>query len=315
MSVYLQRLLARAGGALAPAAFGAPTPAAAVTSPLVGYDQRLGLPEFDSVPPEEGAPAEATAATEGEGTAPNAFQPPQPQARPREAALPGTLDAAPPILVEILKEAPPARPDPGGPAPDPSPILPTPEPSFVPPRPFDIAIEDFVPVPPPQPIGVAEPEPEPGPGGESPAATFRIPPRDAEPSPRTETDVAEAGEAARELLPSPVQVREAEPAWPDPHEPPDMVPRSSPAGPEPIPAEPAPQDRPAPTVSEPASPAVPPQVTIEEVVIEVRDPVQPAAAGRGERPSAMPVTAAAASVIGPLPVRRSAITLYGMRRR
>jgi hypothetical protein len=57
-----------------------------------------------------------------------------------------------------------------------------------------------------------------------------------------------------------------------------------------------------------------PAVSIGEIVIEVREPFQ-AVPAQAQRPSVAPSSAAAASLIGPLPVRRSAISLYGMRRR
>jgi hypothetical protein len=76
------------------------------------------------------------------------------------------------------------------------------------------------------------------------------------------------------------------------------------------PASPGTHDLPA-RVDQPRSS---PSVTIEQIVIDVHEPPQPPAAQASKAGSA-PLTAAAASVIGPLPVRRSTVSLFGMRRR
>ena len=115
MSVYLQRLLARVGGAPVPAAFGTLTPVAAFASPLAQHDQRLGLPEFD-VPAGEGEGLdEATASTiVGEVPAQPPAQARAPEPRRFEATAFALPDDDAPIGFARAAELPVAAP---GPAP------------------------------------------------------------------------------------------------------------------------------------------------------------------------------------------------------
>jgi hypothetical protein len=317
MSLYLQRLLARTGGAPVPLAFGAPTPVSALASPLAEHDQRLGLPEFGGAALEEGLPPEPSAsAGEGDRTVPKPFQVPRPQPRPVEAAPAPFPEADPPVPVEVLRQPPPAARGAGGDEPAPATVPREVDLSFPPPRPFDIAEDDFEPLPPaPPPLSSAEPEP--APGSESEAAALRLPVPDAAPAATAAAErAAQAGETAPESRSAPPQPREAQPAPRSPAERHDVETRAS-AGiePEPMPAERPEQDRAEPFEAGPATPVARARVATEQVVVEVRDPVQSAPSGREGRSRAMPATAAAASMIGPLPVRRSAVTLYGMRRR
>lgn len=316
MNAHLQRLLARVAPASPGLALGV-QPVNAVDSPLAESDQRIGLPEFSGI----AVPAEIDlfpAALEGtQLPAPEETSKTPRVSPPRGPSLPDRpVPATPqPTPVTISEHASPAVQAPAPPAEAPSPPVARPEqPSAVSPRigpeaapawrpPFEIETNDFEPYP-------AAP-PERAPGSEDERRS------QAEPAPQ---------ERAEEAVPLPAP----EPAEPLAAEAHPIRPRVALVSSETVaPPEAAPaQDSrriaaglPIPAGVEVEAPEPSRAVVIEEVVIDIVPPAleRPAAApmqadGRaGSR--AMPLSAEAASVIGPLPMSRRQPTILGMRRR
>lgn len=324
VSSYLQRLLARvapgAGTALAPAS----VPAAPLSSPLADHDQRLGLPDFEAPVPsvfEEPQVVESGQLPREKPTAAMAEnlpadrpskvvtrrgpdlrlvgQPPPEAASARTSAERADRSAA----VEISVQAP---------VPAPSPL--------------DIRAADLEPIAPPLVDEIEPPEGDPTvalPQVPEPAANRATPLSDATEAVETKPAAAPKDRIAERVTPLRDLVAEIEPA---PRRtmtivPPDAADGASEVSPNALAAE-----APEPAASERDLRAaaleevrLPEQrtgrsINIEQIIIDVHEPQPTLTSNPSGRPGP-PATAAAASIIGPLPVRRSTISLFGMRRR
>jgi hypothetical protein len=298
-------------------------PAAALSSPLALYDQRLSLPAFEALSLAE--PGEYPASNPGEriDLEPGPRADPVPSRKPAEPSRRSSAE-----LRIVTGESPASSPAKPPPAPMQTPsksarAVPAGTPALKP-GPLDIEAEALETARRP---GDAHPDPT--------EVAKPMPARVAlhEPSIALPHDRLEEPEAATD--PS------VEPAAEDPPrrsaplqfvEPQKTVPARSlvPVEPSPLASQPVVSAQPVEPVfdvhqdereeaqREPAQMAIEPQggpaVSIGEIVIEVREPLQ-AVPARAQQTSIAPSSAAAASLIGPLPVRRSAISLYGMRRR
>lgn len=314
MNAHLQRLLARvappSGHALAA------QPVNAVSSPLAESDQRIGLPEFSAltVPTEIALPSIDAEIL----PAPAPVETPKspPVVRPRTAASseiptpvalePTTIDRAEPVLPlpvappAASAEAPlPAVAQPRHPEPVPAAAEAESTPVWRPP--FEIESGDFEPyrIPP-----ALEPEPE--------------------DSQRSEAEPAQqdrAAELAPPAVPEPArpQIVEARPVRPRIALVPDLAAPAEASPPQETRATTA--ELPAPADVEADTPGPARAVIIEEVVIEIAPPATPRSAApvledeRRAGARTMPLSADAASIIGPLPLSRRQPTVLGMRRR
>jgi len=313
MSLHLQRLLARVGPP-APGFALAMLPVTPVTSPLAEGDQRIGMPEFAGADLPLDAASEAT--TPGEGPAPRPAAPiprqPQQARLVPPHATPEAIGNGPAVTVAPTPaaERPVTSAMPTAHAVSPPDLAVPPDmPAALAPllSPFAIVPDDFEPAP--RPVPPVEPLPQP------------VSAAPAEPVPMADTEAR--------VLPStvapPMIVTEA-------------VPLRAPARAAGVETASVPQVAAEPThatatpalapiASLPAAAApdtgTPRSVVIEEVVIDVVPPPAPAAPRdlpsqvRDQRgaPAATPLSAEAASIIGPLPVSRPFATLFGMRRR
>ena len=321
MSTYLQRLFSRAAAPVAAPALSAAAPATRIASPVAERDQRLALPEFSA------AVMSPDAWPEGidDGATPETgFAPPR---------MPPARDIRETRVVELFRRDPaPARET------APPPAARTAEPATAP----AVAERDFA-----LPRHAAEPVPSPAAESLAPREMFHdadVPaaapaPQPPAPMPRQRGETERPAERP--------ELRRAErPAEPSLRQRPDLPGTVEPA-PAPRPAEEIrPFVLPEPAVSLPATePAPRPVTTAEpaarrvETTVEVERPpaetarepaAQPAvspapraaenaAANSAPKPAApsapRPLTAEAASVIGPLPIRRRTLSIFGMRRR
>lgn len=327
MSGLIQRLLDRTGGA--PAALPAqglavPTPLARSASPLAALDQRLhdpafrdlavGLPLPDGPGPEgldlpqDTGPAIDPAEPRSTPSMPSEPPPVRPDPAPRAEAHPRSADLpSMPAFVEIpdpiaaLRAAArensetdlrPVRPAPAQPVLPIEPVRTPPE-TFRPPEPptpeFRAAPPLEAPRQPLRPQLPGEFRTAPAPRPADPGAPPRVEPHAPQPA---------VPETVSETVPAPAATLE-------PPAPPQMLqPIPRPAAPEPAQSD---DDGPAPD----ASPAVRSVERIVERVLERTPP--PASRPATERINQRP-TAESVSKIGPLPQRRSAHTLFGLRR-
>lgn len=317
MSGYMQRLFSRAG--IAPAPAGAPTsvssatPAARLVSPVAEADQRLNLPGFETAPFE--------AMDEAAEADPSGWESPADAPSPR-------LRPAGPVDVPYLRPLP--QPESREPAARrdivtmPEPVAPEPLPAPVAPR-FDltpVAPVHIAEPPPAAPVFARASPPLAEPDRRPIAEIVRVEPQPvarAEPVPPQPAPFAEAPMPQRPAPFSPVRPNVAEPqaeAAPRPAAGPLPLPQPRPAA-EPARAEPAPVfERTLPLGKAPAAPQEAPdpepRVVIRELIVEINKP-QPASTAKP--PVERPRTAEAASLIGPLPVRRRSVGIFGMRRR
>jgi hypothetical protein len=323
MSAYLQRLLGRAAPGAAFAAMPPSVPIASLSSPLAVHDQRLGLPDFEApVPSEFDEPkvGEAEPAIGGR--------------EQRRAGKAGAKDAftgahrSPPDLRLVGEkhdgqaETPTiARPVEG--------LLTTPpriEASALMPGPLDIGASDLEPIQ--VPAANEENRVEQG----QSATPLRAPaPAIDQPTPVPEFEQAiEADFSDFPVVTEDEGRKTPEFDLPMPSEPagrhtarimpPDVDGTELVPWPIALPSDAPEPDETGTTLRSTSleqadrNGGEPPSVNIEQIVIDVHE-AQQAQNDRQLAPRSPPVTAASASIIGPLPVRRSTVSLFGMRRR
>jgi hypothetical protein len=318
MNTHLQRLLARVAPPFGGSVFAA-QPVNPIASPLAESDQRIGLPEFSGLAlPVGSMPAQDEPETGPVSMADHVA--PRPQVR---EPLVNTVEAPEIAAPQLPRSEPPHQSSP----------LAWTEPAVV--------ETPWQPAPQNQPSDAAAPPRTPDPAEPAWRPSFEIAPEDLRPIPVQTVDTAPEEPASAMTTPdrsSPTQTREAEPA-PAQHAEAEAQPvfEARPVRPavalvapetvsldEPVPAsaKPAPAAEPAePQALEIEEPSGARPVVIEELVIDVAPPPTargaPAPAVRSE-PGAQrsaPLSAEAASVIGPLPLSRRQPTILGMRRR
>lgn len=319
MSAYLQRLLARAAPGAELGIASVSIPAAPLASPLALHDQRLGLPEFDAPVPSEviddpaADPVESAISIDAPRNDPvpgPKLRSPEPKQRPElrivnDVQLPATKE---PSTMKAREAAPKLEPE---------------AERLLRPGPLDISADELKPAtaplhndapvveseaaePPPQRPQVQNPnKPEPG----TERAERRIPELHSDAT-AERPDVTQHEQAQAEAIRRPTKTLPV-PAQPQSHR--ELTP--SPLDLEPVeqrlPTVPHAPEPPAPCADEPVREG---SITIGEIVIDVHEP-QRAQVSEAGAVNQTPATAAAASVIGPLPVRHSAVSLFGMRRR
>lgn len=294
MQFYLQRLLDTAvSGPLAPSTL---TPVVNSASPIFEQDQLLGLTEFDGA-----APAAGNTETFGSTIVP--FEPP-PATPPAPPGQPSVGKLAMPWREPVPEQPPPADPPSSPPVPPSIPAAPpAPSAEHVEPEPF---VQPIPPRPaPPSPLEIVSvqtappgsPEPDPAP----PATNAHLP-RPAE---------AEAVPSRPEPRPiRPEIVPATRPAWADEADPAAGHASIEPAAftqlrPPSLEPRPLPEPPPAPAASPAPMPRVP-GITIGHLAVEILPDRKPE--------PARPLTAASASVIGPLGRARTDRRLFALRR-
>lgn len=319
MSGYLQRLLDRA--APAPATAPGALPAGLSQSPVSLSDQRLNDPGFaDRFEPSSGSDAGFAVAS---GTEAPARAPGRTRARPPAPDVPTlAMDRGPHL-------APPAAPVQTAAPPVPAPSEPAPAlPPF--PHPIShIAPDDLVLPDPVTDAGDGPVQANPTPVPERPAAAAT--PTRAEAAPTDPTSLEPASTATPpasdalgtmpEVTPFPPRPR-ADPTGADPAPEPVPAPNAQlETGPQlvkpRVPAEVTPPPVVAPALPDP--PVVAPRQPVpasarQPVKIDEAEPRAEASAPSSERRN-RPMTAADASIVGPLTPRRRTVTLFGLRRR
>lgn len=319
MSAYLQRLLAR----VAPPAAGVaalPISAGLPASPLFDGDQRIGMPGFSLLDlPGEGSAETLEQSANETDAGPRKFEPAPravPHASPQAEAAPVVSFAFGPEpdaaraetpIVPQAPVAPAATPNertsgqvPRPSAPQVAKPVPTASNDFV----LDVAPGDFEPAghdPALLPAPASEARPAERHAASEPALEPAAPPVQAIPAPiRVEATPQPTPLVGLAPLPEPAAPREARPALDHPATLSEIDPPRTP-------------DRTAEQSQRP--------VVIEQVVIDITEPHRPgpqqAEARSDSRGAASPapLTADAASIIGPLPQSRQFASLFGMRRR
>lgn len=323
MSAYLQRLLGRAAPGGAIAAVPPSVPVAPLSSPLAAHDQRLGLPNFEAPVPSE---FDEPKVIEPVATSENRTQSSSGKLVAGEPSIRAPRPAPELRLVGERHDAPvdaEATPSPL----EAAPVTPTTiDTSAFAPGPLDIQPNDLEPiqVSVTAVAGQVEQERVDGPA-DAPepvsrlASPLLVPAQSVDPEfpdVAAETNdraqgAPEGGSAlpvepaSRQLVPiAPLLLDEAE------RQPAPIA--LTPDAPEPAEKR---ANRLSPAFELPAEEQAATQsVNIEQIVIDVHEPQQTRAA-EGLAARGPPATAAAASIIGPLPVRRSTVSLFGMRRR